>query len=109
MALNEQRCTPCEIGTRPMTPERARTLLRAIPQWSLKDYAIERSFVFKDFKAAIAFVNRVADLAEEQQHHPDIYISYNKVRLELYTHKIGGLSQNDFILAAKIDRAETPA
>ena len=64
---------------------------------------IERQFRFKDFREAIAFVNKVADLAESEGHHPDIFISWNKVRLTLTTHKIGGLSRNDFVLAAKID------
>lgn len=63
-----------------------------------------REFICKDFREAMTLVNRVADLAEAEQHHPDIEISYNKVRLKLSTHSIGGLSRNDFILAAKIDR-----
>ncbi|HOS43747.1 MAG TPA: 4a-hydroxytetrahydrobiopterin dehydratase, partial [Armatimonadota bacterium] len=66
--------------------------------------AIARTVTFADFRAAMAFVNRVADLAEEQGHHPDLHISYRTVRIELSTHTIGGLSKNDFILAAKIDR-----
>jgi len=87
----------------PLTQEEARTLLSEIPQWSLKDNSIERTFQFKDFKEAMRFVNRVAETADKENHHPDIHIYYNKVRLELSTHKIKGLSKNDFILAAKIN------
>ena len=79
-------------------------LATSVPQWTLLEKQIEREFKFKDFRQAMAFVNRVADAANEQDHHPDIQISYSRVRLTLSTHKIGGLSQNDFILAAKIDR-----
>ena len=104
MDLSEQKCVPCEIGGKPLAHEEAMALLTEIPQWTLKDNSIEREFKFKDFREAIAFVNRVADVAEEQGHHPYIYINYNKVRLELSTHKIGGLSNNDFIMAAKIDK-----
>ena len=104
MGLAEQRCTACEGGAEPLDREQAAALACEVPAWTLKADAIERAFKFADFRAAMAFVNQVAGLAEEQSHHPDIHISYNKVRLELSTHKIGGLSTNDFILAAKIDR-----
>lgn len=79
-------------------------LSREIPLWNLKGQSIEKEFRFRDFKDSISFVNRIAEIAESEDHHPDIYISYNKVVLTLTTHKIGGLSRNDFILAAKIDR-----
>ena len=103
MALVEQKCVPCRAGTPPLSREEAEELVKETPEWALKDDAIEREFKFKDFREAIAFVNRVADVAEEEGHHPDIYIYYNRVRLVLSTHKIGGLSKNDFILAAEID------
>ena len=70
----------------------------------MKNGRIEKSYRFRDFKEAMRFVNRVAELAESEGHHPDIYVSWNRVRLSLTTHAIGGLSDNDFILAAKIDR-----
>ena len=70
----------------------------------MKNGRIEKSYRFRDFKEAMRFVNRVAELAESEGHHPDIYVSWNRVRLSLTTHSIGGLSDNDFILAAKIDR-----
>lgn len=75
-----------------------------VPAWKIIDNKkLSREFKFKDFKEAMAFVNHVADIAESEGHHPDIYIFYNLVRLELSTHAVGGLSENDFILAAKID------
>jgi 4a-hydroxytetrahydrobiopterin dehydratase len=74
-----------------------------VPNWTLKDTLITREFQFKDFLEAMVFVNKVADAAEGQQHHPEILVKYKKVRLTLTTDKIGGLSQNDFIMAARID------
>lgn len=109
MKLQEQKCRPCSGETKPLSYEEAKTLQKEIPQWDLKDYVIERTFKFKDFKEAIGFVNNIAATAEEEGHHPDIHIFYNKVRLELTTHKINGLSQNDFILASKIDMLAEPA
>jgi len=103
MKLLEQKCEPCRGGTPPLSQEEARNLLREIPEWMLNKNAIERTFQFKDFKEAIDFVNEVAETADKEDHHPDIHIYYNKVRIELTTHKIKGLSKNDFILAAKID------
>jgi 4a-hydroxytetrahydrobiopterin dehydratase len=76
----------------------------SIPGWTLESDAIARDFDFKDFRASLAFVESVADIAEEQDHHPDIVISYSRVRLFLSTHKVGGLTEKDFALAAAIDR-----
>jgi 4a-hydroxytetrahydrobiopterin dehydratase len=103
MKLMELKCEPCRGDTPPLSQEQAKVLLRDIPDWTLKDKAIEREFRFKDFKEAIDFVNKVAETANKEDHHPDIHIYYNRVRIELSTHKIKGLSKNDFILAAKID------
>jgi 4a-hydroxytetrahydrobiopterin dehydratase len=103
MKLREQKCKPCHNGMQPLSHEEAKMLQMEIPEWALKDEVIEREFGFKDFKEAMSFVNGMAEIAEEQGHHPDIHIYYNKVRVELTTHKIKGLSSNDFILAAKID------
>jgi 4a-hydroxytetrahydrobiopterin dehydratase len=109
MVLADQKCEPCRSGTPPLSHEDAEILRREVPDWALKEADIERTFKFGGFKEAMRFVNRVAGAAEEEGHHPDIHISYNTVRLELSTHKIGGLSRNDFILAAKIDAlAQTP-
>jgi len=104
MNLAEQKCVPYRTGGIPLSQKEAEELLRQIPEWSLREKAVEKEFRFKDFRHAMDFVNQVAKVAEEENHHPDILISYNRVRLSLSTHKIGGLSRNDFILAAKIDR-----
>lgn len=103
MKLAEQTAKPIAKGAAPLSRREAGDLIRDIPQWSLTETMVTRDFHFKDFHEAMDFVNGVAALANEQDHHPDILISYNKVRLSLSTHKIGGLSMNDFIVAAKID------
>jgi len=107
MKLTQRRCEPCRAGTPPLSQANAEALHREVPEWSLKDDVIEKTFKWKDFREAMRFVNQVASVAEENDHHPAIHISYNKVRLELTTHKIGGLSENDFILAARIDELVT--
>lgn len=103
--LLQKKCAPCEGGTEPMTQEETEQYISNVPEWSLNDAgtAIQREFSFKGFKGALFFVNGVAAIAEREDHHPDISISYNKVQLTLTTHAIGGLSENDFILASKID------
>jgi len=104
--LAKKSCVPCRGAIPPLTEEQARAFLSATPGWSLEQDAkrLSRRFEFEDFKKAIEFVNRVADVAEQEGHHPDIAIHWNRVDLVLWTHKIGGLHENDFILAAKIDR-----
>lgn len=87
-----------------MSGEEAEALLEKVEGWKLKENKIRKVYRFKDFKESMRFVNKVADLAEEEGHHPDILVSWNKVTLTLTTHAIGGLSRNDFILAAKIDK-----
>ncbi len=110
--LQSKSCVPCRGGVAPLTEEEARRTSEAVPAWALLQNAtrLVRRFEFRDFKAAMEFINRVADLAEEEGHHPDFEIHWNKVELTLWTHKIGGLHENDFIMAAKIDRLlEEPA
>jgi 4a-hydroxytetrahydrobiopterin dehydratase len=103
MDLTKKKCVPCEAGTPPLSADAVAELAPKIPAWKVVDNKkLSHEFKFKNFKEAIAFVNRVADIAESEGHHPDIYIFYNLVRLELSTHAIGGLSENDFIVAAKI-------
>jgi len=104
MPLPDEKCEPCHVDGTPLPAREAAELARNVPQWTLSEKQIEREFKFKDFRKAMEFVNDVADAANEQDHHPDFYISYNRVQLTLSTHKIGGLSRNDFVLAAKIDR-----
>jgi 4a-hydroxytetrahydrobiopterin dehydratase len=103
MSLKDQKCITITAGTPPVSASEAKELHTEIPLWILAEKSISREFKFPDFNRAMQFVNGVAELANKENHHPDIYISYSKVRLELSTHKIGGLSINDFILAAKID------
>jgi len=104
--LASRSCVPCRGGIPPLAEEEAHRLLQGAPGWKLEENAtrLTRRFELGDFKKAIEFVNRVADIAEQEGHHPDIAIHWNKVDLILWTHKIGGLHENDFILAAKINR-----
>lgn len=104
MELAQEKSQPVAKGTAPLTRREAKALARQVPGWSLVDGRLEEEFRFKDFGEAMRFVERVARVAQEEDHHPDIEISYNKVRLTLSTHSIGGLSRNDFIVAAKIER-----
>ena len=99
--LAQKRCRPCE-GVPPMSTEQALEYLSQVEGWEYRVNRIQKEFKFKDYKEGMEFVNKVAELAEEQSHHPDIYVSYNRVRVELWTHAMGGLSENDFIMAAKI-------
>lgn len=104
--LAKKKCIPCEGGVPPLKREEAEALLKELdPEWMLIDGGrmLARSFAFKDFKQTMVFVNRVAELAEEEGHHPDLSVGYGTLGIELTTHAIDGLSENDFILAAKID------
>jgi 4a-hydroxytetrahydrobiopterin dehydratase len=88
----------------PLGPDRVAELLRQLDGWQVKDnHHITRSYEFADFVQALAFVNRIGAVAEAQGHHPDIYLTWGKVRVDIWTHKIDGLTESDFILAAKID------
>jgi len=106
--LASKTCTPCRGGEPPLGADDAAGFMRRVPEWSLIEDGtrIERTFKFRNFAAALAFVNRVGSLAEEEGHHPDIAFGWGYARITLYTHKIGGLHENDFIMAAKIDRIE---
>jgi 4a-hydroxytetrahydrobiopterin dehydratase len=104
--LTAKKCTACEGGTPPFTAEQVAGHLPAVPEWKLSDDGkmIRRKYKFKDFVSALAFLNKVGELAEAEDHHPDLHLTgYRHVALELSTHAIGGLSANDFIVAAKID------
>lgn len=104
--LASLKCVPCRGGVPPMKQEEVRLMLNDVQGWKKSEDKvdkIEKLFTFKNFKEAIVFVNKVAEIAEEEGHHPDIFIQWNKVRLTLWTHAINGLFKNDFILAAKID------
>jgi 4a-hydroxytetrahydrobiopterin dehydratase len=104
--LTRKSCVPCEGGVPPVPPEKAREMLAAVPGWELTENAgrIRRRWVVKNFTAAIDFFNAIRDLAEAEGHHPDLHLEgYRNVTVEIWTHAIGGLSENDFILAAKIN------
>lgn len=105
MNLLSKKCIPCEGGTPPLTSQKIQNLQGQLssPWRVLENKKILRKYTFKDFTAAMRFVNKVAELAEHEGHHPDIAIHYNRVTLELWTHAIGGLSENDFIVAEKIN------
>jgi len=106
MDLTKKHCVPCEGGTPPLPDEKEDELIKQAQDWNLfRDgtHKITRQFKFKDFKKTMEFVNKIAELAESEGHHPDIKIVYNKVNLDLFTHAVGGLSENDFIMASKIN------
>lgn len=111
MSITDKKCVPCTAMTVPLAQETIEALLLLIPDWKFNNsffggskYLV-RDFRFKDFKAAIEFINKVAALSESENHHPDIILRrYNRVILELTTHAINNLSDNDFIMAAKIDQ-----
>ena len=104
--LSNKKCKPCEGGVPPLTQEASKELLKQLkPEWMLIDGGrmLATTYTFRDFVETMNFVNKIAAVAEEEQHHPDLTISYNNLGVELTTHAIGGLSENDFILASKID------
>jgi|WetSurMetagenome_2_1015567.scaffolds.fasta_scaffold65748_3 4a-hydroxytetrahydrobiopterin dehydratase len=108
MQLSEKRCKPCEAGAPPLT-EAEEDTFRKMVSWEIDRtgvHMIRKVFTFKNFNESIAFADRIARLAEEQQHHPDLHISYRKVIVELHTHAVLGLSPNDFIMASKINQLE---
>ncbi|MDO8601727.1 MAG: 4a-hydroxytetrahydrobiopterin dehydratase [bacterium] len=104
MDLTTQKCVPCEVGGKPLTHDEVMKLAPQVPDWEIFDNRIiKKQFKFNDFKEAMLFTNKVAALAESEGHHPDMKIFYNKVLIELWTHAVKGLSENDFIVAAKIN------
>ncbi|MGD0271713.1 MAG: 4a-hydroxytetrahydrobiopterin dehydratase [Candidatus Sulfotelmatobacter sp.] len=105
--LADKKCVPCRGGVPALKGKELDALHKAVPQWSVVDqHHITRAFTFPDFKQALDFVNRVGALAEEQGHHPDILLAWGKAEVTLWTHKIDGLTESDFIMAAKIDRVK---
>ena len=100
--LTNKQCKPCEGGVPPLTKEEVNKLLQ-LAGWSLADNKISKTFDFKNYYQTMAFVNAVAWLSHREDHHPDMTVGYNKCHVEYMTHAINGLSENDFICAAKID------
>ena len=109
--LASKTCVPCRGGVPALKGEEVESLLRLLDEgWKvINEHHLEKNYAFPDFKEALAFTNRVGAVAEEQGHHPDIYLAWGKVVLTIWTHAIDGLTESDFILAAKADRALGPA
>jgi 4a-hydroxytetrahydrobiopterin dehydratase len=104
-ALADKKCVPCRGGAPPLKGEELKKLHSSIPEWQVvNEHHLHREFRFPDFKQALDFVNRVGAIAEQEGHHPDILLAWGKVGITLWTHTIDGLTESDFILAAKIHR-----
>ncbi|HYE22264.1 MAG TPA: 4a-hydroxytetrahydrobiopterin dehydratase [Verrucomicrobiae bacterium] len=106
MKLTEMKCIPCEGGVHPFDKSKISQYIKQLPKgWeTVANKKIRKEFKFKSFPETMAFVNRVALIAQEEGHHPDMEVHYSRAVIEFWTHSIGGLSENDFIMAAKIDR-----
>ena len=104
--LADKQCEPCKGGTPPLKGQDLAKLAKELGGgWQVvSEHHLEKEYKFKDFRDALAFTNRVGDLAEHQGHHPDIYLAWGKVKLTLWTHKVDGLTESDFVFAAKADR-----
>lgn len=104
--LSQKKCVPCEGGTEPLKSEEVASYMKLLKTpWKAEgNKKIFQQFKFKDFREAVVFVDKVAEIANSEDHHPDIHIYYNKVEIELSTHSVGGLSGNDFIVARKIEK-----
>ncbi len=101
--LTSRRCKPCAPGTPPLSNSEADSLMKQLEGWQRYDHIINRTYRFKNYYETIAFVNAVAWLSHSEDHHPDLAVSYNKCQVEYSTHSIHGLSENDFICAAKVN------
>ena len=103
--LATKKCADCTDGGSPLQGRELTDLLDQVHGWTVvRDHHIQKEFTFKDFAGALEFVNRVGGIAEDQGHHPDIYLAWGRVMVKLWTHKIEGLAESDFIMAAKVDR-----
>lgn len=103
--LASKTCVPCRGGVPPLKGEELTALQKQVGGWNVaEEHHITKTFKFPDFRNALEFVNRVGKLAEQQGHHPDIFLAWGKVGITIWTHKIDGLTESDFILAAKIDQ-----
>jgi len=103
--LAERSCIPCRGGVPPLAPEQYTSFLAVLPQWKVvNNHHLSRNFTFKDFLSALDFTNRAGGVAEEQGHHPEITVGWGHALVEIWTHKIDGLAESDFVLAAKLDQ-----
>jgi 4a-hydroxytetrahydrobiopterin dehydratase len=109
--LAQKECVPCKGGVPPLKGDELNRLSQQLdPGWRvIAEHHLEREFKFQDFRAALDFTNRVGQLAEQQNHHPDIYLAWGKVKLTLWTHKIDGLTESDFVFAAKVNKLSPAA
>lgn len=107
--LRTMKCVPCEGGVPKLSGAEIAEFLPQVEGWAVRDDRLRKSFVFRDFVAAMAFLNEVARIAEDEGHHPDFSVHWNRVDFTIWTHAISGLSRNDFILAAKIEAAAAAA
>jgi 4a-hydroxytetrahydrobiopterin dehydratase len=106
--LADRQCVPCRGGVPPMKGEQITEMSSQLPDWQVvNEHHLQRLYRFKDFRETLDFVNRVGELAEEQGHHPDICFGWGKADITIWTHKIDGLTESDFVLAAKIDKLLT--
>jgi 4a-hydroxytetrahydrobiopterin dehydratase len=104
MTLSEKHCVPCRGGVPPLAGEELERLQQQLPGWQVVNgHHLLKSFSFPDFRTALDFVNKAGAIAEEEGHHPDLFLSWGKVEVKVWTHKIDGLTESDFILAAKLD------
>jgi 4a-hydroxytetrahydrobiopterin dehydratase len=101
--LAQKKCVPCEGGVAPLTAGEAASLIKALKGWALIDGKLSKSYAFRNYHETMAFVNATAWVSHREDHHPDLLVGYNQCRVDYITHAIGGLSENDFICAAKID------
>jgi 4a-hydroxytetrahydrobiopterin dehydratase len=104
MGLADKTCVPCRGGVPPLPPEAVASYLQQLDGWeAVANHHLTKTFKLANFREALALVDRIGALAEEQNHHPDIYLTWGKVRVEIWTHKINGLTESDFVFAAKCD------
>ncbi len=104
--LAQKSCVPCRGGVPPLQGSAIQELLTQLPGWEVvKEHHLHKNFTFPDFVSALAYVNRAGEIAEQEGHHPDLGLSWGKVEVTTYTHKIDGLTESDFILAAKLEEA----
>ena len=101
--LHEKSCKACRGDLPTLTLEEQKKFLSQLKEWTIADNRLKKEYRFKNFKEGLAFVNRIGDLAEKEGHHPDLYLSWGIVKVEIWTHKVQGLTESDFILAAKCD------
>jgi 4a-hydroxytetrahydrobiopterin dehydratase len=107
MSLAEKHCVPCRGGVPPLKGEELEALRAQVPGWQVVEgHHLTRTFTFPDFRTALDFVNQIGEIAEAEGHHPDVYLAWGKVEVKTWTHKIDGLTESDFILAARISKLQ---